>query len=344
MIKSIESLRMLAAIAVLLAHCGDFNIPLVNIFLGNHLFLGSIGVDVFFVISGVVMAHAAKSTQQGLKGAFNFSVTRLLRILPLYAIYTIIFAAALNHRGHPVGAQHFINSIFLIPDIPNQQYIDPIIPIAWTLRFEAFFYALVAAGIALKMPVLAPAIGIISSLMIGSYREFYYSASIMIEFLIGYATYYYLGEQLASWGRGKMCTKVALAIAIAVTLLASLGSDVPADPAHPIETIPRMIIHYGETNINRAIAWGIPAFLLVFAAIMNERSFSWHHKTGKYTYSVYLAQVFTIPIFVKLIPPTSNAMAFSLMLLSTGIMALLSFHLIEQPFINLGRRLRKKIL
>lgn len=54
-LESLETLRIIAALLVVFAHVPPYEIPLLGLFLGANFFLGSIGVDLFFVISGLVI-------------------------------------------------------------------------------------------------------------------------------------------------------------------------------------------------------------------------------------------------------------------------------------------------
>ena len=69
-ISSLEALRFLAALCVVLYH-----IPTIG--------LGAFGVDVFFIISGYVMMLSTA------KGSELFLLKRAIRIIPVYWIATL---------------------------------------------------------------------------------------------------------------------------------------------------------------------------------------------------------------------------------------------------------------
>ncbi|MEG2469338.1 MAG: acyltransferase family protein, partial [Comamonas sp.] len=81
MIKNIQILRFIAAIWVVLFH-GTFVgmffdiAPWINFFIN----WGYAGVDIFFVISGVIMAHSTKNTPHTPRTAGTFFLIRLSRI------------------------------------------------------------------------------------------------------------------------------------------------------------------------------------------------------------------------------------------------------------------------
>jgi len=70
--------------------------------------------------------------------------------------------------------------------IYDNGYIDPIIGIGWTLRFELFFYLLVALGILINKKILFPTLTIFISIAACHSFNFYYGAPIILEFLAGY--------------------------------------------------------------------------------------------------------------------------------------------------------------
>lgn len=91
MIGNIQILRGVAALAVVLFHLptfgGRLDLPgAPDAFLRNLLASGAAGVDLFFVISGFIMAHvyARRPDGPGL-----FLLRRGLRIVPLYWMVTL---------------------------------------------------------------------------------------------------------------------------------------------------------------------------------------------------------------------------------------------------------------
>ncbi len=87
--NSIEALRIVAALVVVFAHSNSFSITFIDRFLGANLFLGSIGVDIFFVVSGYVMYLSSKESSSGTAGATKFLINRFFRIFPLYIVATL---------------------------------------------------------------------------------------------------------------------------------------------------------------------------------------------------------------------------------------------------------------
>ena len=72
--KSLQFLRAVASTSVVYYHIGSYPV------------FGSFGVDIFFVLSGFVMALLIDKKQDILE----FSIGRISRIVPLYWIFTLI--------------------------------------------------------------------------------------------------------------------------------------------------------------------------------------------------------------------------------------------------------------
>jgi peptidoglycan/LPS O-acetylase OafA/YrhL len=93
-INSIQMLRALAVILVIYNH--SMIICIDNKYLSvqqNFLYLQhwtSIGLDLFFVISGLIMAIVARSYSRKPSGWFNFFLKRVVRIIPLYWLYSTV--------------------------------------------------------------------------------------------------------------------------------------------------------------------------------------------------------------------------------------------------------------
>jgi exopolysaccharide production protein ExoZ len=109
----------------------------------NHL---DIGVDIFFCISGYIMALLLQRAGNGFLATLNFLVKRAIRIYPPYWVFTIIVIivflvtkGAMNvgdlsgNAGEDIA--RIIKSFLLIP-----QELSPVLGVGWTLIHEAQLY------------------------------------------------------------------------------------------------------------------------------------------------------------------------------------------------------------
>lgn len=125
----LEYLRFILALSVMFFHSlGYFGIYDLSFF--------SLGVDVFFVISGVVLVLSTYNN----KNSIYFLYKRIKRIYPLFIIVTIatIISYLVIGKSYELSiARDFL----MIPSFYNDGSIHlPIVYQAWTLQFEFMFY------------------------------------------------------------------------------------------------------------------------------------------------------------------------------------------------------------
>ena len=174
--------------------------------------LGARGVDIFFVISGFIMAHSTRHIGHDsslARESFMFLVKRIVRVVPLYWVAllwtsapywmnwlstaTSPFDLYLNHNNEFTG---IIKDFFFIPHIsidPDEEgEIYPIVIQGWTLNYEMFFYGLFALSMFFRTYRLVAASLIIVALVVsgkihkfGDVAGLFYTNRILIEFVFG---------------------------------------------------------------------------------------------------------------------------------------------------------------
>jgi exopolysaccharide production protein ExoZ len=154
-IANIQILRGMAAFAVVAFHAQQ-NVR------GNDLsdtmpdlLVGAFGVDLFFAISGFIMAYASTGLFGVEGGASLFLKRRIVRIAPLYwmitAIYTVYLLHVMRHHTDHIDLMvNFATSIGFVGYLsPMSKFGFPIYPPGWTLDYEMFFYLCFSASLAL---------------------------------------------------------------------------------------------------------------------------------------------------------------------------------------------------
>jgi peptidoglycan/LPS O-acetylase OafA/YrhL len=181
-ILGLDMLRLCAAILVVLDHFGDFGLRQASAtvapasrafpFLGPMTAIGSIGVEIFFLISGfVITASAAHST------AGRFAEHRFVRVAPALWVSCLIALAARLIAGEPLGGLLVVTAKSAVLS-PLGPYIDGVV---WTLVVEAVFYILIFCvirwGAAARLDGLAIALGAVS----GLYVMTFFGVSLLAE-------------------------------------------------------------------------------------------------------------------------------------------------------------------
>lgn len=145
---TLDILRGIAAISVVILHFRPLFSPI-------RAYGGYLAVDLFFLISGFVLAHAYdKSLRDGMT-ATAFLRARIVRLLPFYGVGLVLGVAQLAYfsRHQDIGdiiAVSSVFSLFLIPTPPIGIPYNPLFPanvVFWTLFFEIIVNAIYAMTI-----------------------------------------------------------------------------------------------------------------------------------------------------------------------------------------------------
>lgn len=111
-IISIQILRAIACLLVIQVHF-FLIIPVVNQYM-----CGAIGVDIFFIISGFIIA-ASINTLPPVKPVTTFFINRFSRVVPYYYFLTILFALFIYVLYQTFDVAQFVKAFFLFPSLKN---------------------------------------------------------------------------------------------------------------------------------------------------------------------------------------------------------------------------------
>jgi peptidoglycan/LPS O-acetylase OafA/YrhL len=157
----IDGLRGVAASAVLLFHVfgyvrtSEVSVTLLPMRAINAVAsFGFLGVEIFFVLSGFVIAHSLRRSDYSLRAIANFAVRRSVRLDPPYWA-TIAFVLLSAFAGKLLGGGHvsekvsvgaIVAHLFYLQDI---LHIPQLLSVFWTLCLEVQFYLVfVLVGVA----------------------------------------------------------------------------------------------------------------------------------------------------------------------------------------------------
>lgn len=147
-IVSIQALRYIAAALVVVHHVlltiNNYYGDIGSLYdYGNIRKFGEFGVDIFFIISGFIIFYTNWDNFDGVGSKKIFLYNRLIRIVPIYWIFTIISVAIFflfpSITSANVNLVNFLGSIFFIPVDSH-----PILKVGWSLNYEMYFYFIFA--------------------------------------------------------------------------------------------------------------------------------------------------------------------------------------------------------
>lgn len=145
-LHTVQALRGISALWVLLYHA-QLTQGHTNSWYSSVVSLGYLGVDLFFVISGFIMAMNTANSPATAQSSVRFALLRLFRI---YSGWWPVFGLCLLWltwlSGWPTN-KDLLSSFWLI-----SLNIDTLLlPTTWTLTFELYFYALIALCLLLPL-------------------------------------------------------------------------------------------------------------------------------------------------------------------------------------------------
>jgi len=309
---SIQFLRAIAALSVLLYHEG---------LLEN----GYAGVDVFFVISGVIMGMTGLHDRPA-----PFLIKRAIRIIPLYWAATLVtcaLAASTNlFRRFTFDTPSLLKSLFFIPYFNPEGKVWPLIVPGWTLEYEMFFYLVFALGLYFKKPVV-----MVVSVMLACATTGFVIAADSAPLTI------YTNQLLLEFAAGVLLARAPMAIGMKpgiAFVIAGVAGYMAVSLSDSSQSMPRIL------------AFGVPAFLVVAGCIAIERAGKWHRirpmeMIGDASYSLYLLHGQVIALIEKTPLGHSQWLKLPVVIALSIAVAILSYRFFELP---MGRVLRKYLL
>ncbi|MBE7941709.1 MULTISPECIES: acyltransferase [Ramlibacter] len=329
----LQVLRFAAAMLVAVMHITQaISIHLTGRGEGVYWGTGAVGVDIFFVISGFVMAISTAGWA-GPSEAWVFARRRIQRIVPLYWVYTLLKAAliaavpALAVKSSVVPL-HLAASLAFVPMTAPWGLVQPVLPVGWTLNFEMLFYAVFGLAIAARLPRIATCLAGFALLFIaaqflpGVTALHFYAQSIIFEFIVGVA----FAQALLRWGPGPVLAGALLLLA-GTLFTFGLGWDPDSDRFFP---------------------WGVGAAAIVLGTLWLEpvivrmplaRPLAF---LGDASYSIYLSHTFVVPAVVMVLKRLhlgQPLLAFVLASAAVMLAGAASYLWLEKPLIAGARRL-----
>ena len=151
----IQALRGVAATSVVLWHGSRYLAPYGTGVSGEWFEPGaSMGVSLFFLISGFIMVHTTRRSDGSTNAFWRFTIKRVTRIWPVWlvalACYTLLHRMPILDDSAQLS--WLLGSIALLP-VPGLRpgappaWDYPVLGVGWTLDYEVYFYAFFAISL-----------------------------------------------------------------------------------------------------------------------------------------------------------------------------------------------------
>ena len=329
-LRSIQSLRGVAALLVVITHAlGGAGLKFGDTF-GHNFYISNLedmtlsGVDIFFVISGFIMVYVSRRKFGSSAAVPDFIVRRMIRIVPLYWIFSAVILGILIFAPFlmPVlkfGLQHTVESFLFVPTVNSNGEYYPILGVGWTLSYEMYFYLIFAAFLAVSV-----------------------RASVVLTGLL-FATCFALGRWYGASGpmavmlTDQILIEFVLGEGVCLIFLSGLQPSVKLAACLFALALLFYVLHVliGPPNIGRLLYRGIPATCLVLSSLWLERAKGfafpvWLQKLGDSSYSLYLTHTLTISACYKIYAMLhlDNRIQIGVLMLVSIVLAVLCAHIV----------------
>jgi exopolysaccharide production protein ExoZ len=303
--KAIQSLQLLRGIAVtlvIMAHAIDASGSFGNSYIKSFFYIenfGAAGVDIFFVISGVIITVIANNSQLS---PAHFFAKRCIRVLPMYwGASFFCWVISLAGLWPVIKNQEILETLTIIPITKTSS--GPVLYLGWTLSFEFLFYLIFTLALRINKkhtPIIV--FTVLAILVLARYtlpaitdvRLSFVTNPIILELLLGCVCgHIYLSNTKYS----KAIAYSAMATGILLLLFTVFnGFGNISEMGYTLD---------GSLSMLRVIKWGIPAFLLVTGMVLLEKNNALKIPAvlvtvGNISYSAYLVHIFCIMLVTTL--------------------------------------------
>ncbi|MFM0278457.1 acyltransferase [Paraburkholderia sediminicola] len=316
------------------------------------VFSGAAAVDIFFVLSGFVLARSIARSNLGVQGYIRFVVRRLFRIVPAFwlSLLVVLLYLLLVFPGHKQlpGASDWFNRWYSDPIsirefVENATFVSPWLnPNAWTLKVELLASAL--------LPFIVWFLGsqriarsILALVCTGVLAWVYRDAP---SDLGHYLYMFVVGAVLASHGSQLRSAFMEGGHFVVGCLVLILAASVCFPLIHPLAA--DILVVAGTGGLVWALSFGHSSKILrVFDA-------RWCRYLGRISYSFYLLHFIVLygtGNFVLHMLPSAVVMRWPLVVMGSVcvasvliaiLLAQLSYTWVEKPFTLIGRRFQLK--
>jgi len=274
MLKNIQVLRALAASMVAFHHILMGRSGSLLTTLSEY---GFVGVDLFFVISGLVISHSMKDKQRNLETAVGFLKRRFLRIYLGYwpfFVFTLLIRYIINPEDIP--KLQIVHSFFL----SSTDVFELVLPISWSLSYEIYFYLVYFISLLIPIKYTKHGFLMLTLTLIAVIIGFPIKRDTHLGFLLSPFVVEFLSGLLIGFYLSKCRSKI-------LALICILGFIASYYFGFAIEA---------KQGLYRLMTFGVSSFLLVFIAVIFEnvhlnQAPNFMVTLGDSSYTIYLSHL-----------------------------------------------------
>jgi len=291
-LENIQALRGVAALMVLFAHVKEAEIDYGGggTLLPHFFYMGVVGVDLFFLISGFVMTHVALSGARGSGAGKRFLFNRAARIYPVYWTATlalmVLYAGKQYFFAEPTP---FPNPVATFLLTPSDFY--PLVPVGWTLVHEMYFYVAFALFVFWGAARLPAFLGAWAAILIAALAFGLFPLNAWTKIAFNPLTFEFMTGAVIALGMRRGVAGFALPALVVGAAIFLIEALFFADRLYPDVM--------GQFALRAAIFTPPFALILYGAAALEKKRGAlapgWLSKTGDASYSLYLIHV---PVFL----------------------------------------------
>jgi len=338
----IQVLRGAASLLVVLLHITtNMADSFGQAFLGNIFLFGGSGVDVFFVLSGFIIAYANMHFLGKPAALPVFAKRRLNRIFPIYWIVItgfliLMLALPSFYRTHFDTSPSNLLSTYLL--LPRHIMLNGV---SWSLTNELFFYLIFTIGLFIPKPrysfylliayfifLLVFAIAVPANPDRNAYLELLLFP-MNLEFLMGVIV------AVLVQSKPRFNPFLMLGLGIAWFLAGAVLHNTNVTLIGPAS----------NQELSRVLLFGVSSFLIVYAVVTIElsRNIKVHPlllSLGDASYSIYLIHLPIVSAYFKILnkagisSPALVTVAAFVILLLVAALGIFVYNYIEKPLIK----------
>jgi len=295
--------------------------------------LGYAGVDVFFVISGLVMAKTTENLKPGLASGTLFISKRFLRIF--FGYWPVLIISCLLIWYFDAGyfdTKNAFKSVLLIGIKAEELLVPP----SWSLAFELYFYLIIGFVLIFKIKQISHVFLILSLLIVIKINVIDFGVNELIDVFFSHMIFEFIMGYYLWKFRAFICQKKFIVLLLLISVL----------------TLYLAVKYYLVATVWRPLVFGVFSVSILAMAMIKEGQINQIivkllKPIGDSSYTLYLLHFVMLFMFFSsgfrtwMTDNGFAVVAFLMLILLTVIISYVFYLFVEKPLYN---SLRWKII